>query len=377
MGFLNRDWVDFNFLGGGETRGDHLTPDALFRTDDILVYGNGEGLVERIDPGSTPSPIDDHIAPDRTFILPHGSITDNSLGGVIPARVNIFGQGIGASVLNVTSALQFDGNSDQITLDGFTLKGPGDDAAATNALEFVGSCSNSSFGTLMGLGIHNYYGSAIDFGAGKPFELLFGAIKVGKTDAGNVNGVLNVDSIGPSVVMNRVTMYPTATTSGVNSTGVYANHTGQFTLPSLNIGGTTGIGFDGVTGLPNNVGEINYEPSSQPGGTPAYAVGIESQTQIDAVRLTSGTVSYGVRFTGRSGEPSKLGGISSAATVTNSLVEVSGDPATAPTVAIESASVDNTTGLVLANEGVFCKGDLVRKKSVGVGYDGGTDDSKL
>jgi len=369
---LPADRVDV-FADGIDTNS--LSTDELLNEGDILVIGSTGNLIKRIDPANSTSPIADELAADRTFILPYGNVTDDTLSGPFPERVSIVGPAQGGSILNVSNTIDI--GSSRVYLDGFTLSGPGDNAAALDALD-IGGLDRGCIGYPRGLGIRDYYGRGL-FSSSAAFENTIGRIYFANVDAGDSAGVVDLQNFGPANHIVNITSYASSTTSGVNSTILNLNHTGELVVENLTIGGVAGVAVEGTAGLPNQIGTVNYEPTSQPGGTPAYALKLASGTSVEYINLFSSdsTVDYVAEFTDRAGAPTAFGTVGNkTATINNSLVNVSGDPGAIVEFDGSVGDVDNTTGNALT-WGVWCKGGLTKKRSTGTGYDGGTEDARI
>jgi len=351
---------------------DSVNTDDFQNAGDILMFGGSGSLIKRIDPSTSPSPIDDHLAADRTFLLPYGVVSDDTLSGPFPERVSIIGQSQGGTVLSVSNTLDI--GSSRIYLDGFQLRGPGDNAAALDAIKLDG-IDRSCIGYPRGIGISRYYGRGL-YSTGAVYETMFGRVQFNDVDAGDSAGVVDFQTMGPAVHFANITSYASATTSGKNSTILNLNHLGELTVDTLTIGGVAGVAVEGTTGLPNKVGTVNYEPTSQPGGTPDYALKLASGTSVDYINVRSGSVSYVAEYTARSGSSTDLSVGATSGTVVNSYLNVSGDPGTIVEYNGQASEVDNTTGAALTY-GAWCKGDLTKKRSTGTGYDGGSQDARI
>lgn len=104
MGFLNRNWVDFDFLGGGTTEADDLAPRHLTGSypGKIRAIAGGE-VVASYEPGSTSTPIQDAVdainANGKVGIIeaPEGTIA--SAGNVTGfGGIQLLGQGFSGGV---------------------------------------------------------------------------------------------------------------------------------------------------------------------------------------------------------------------------------------------------------------------------------------
>lgn len=388
---LQEDHADFQ---SGDARNiSKATVDEFENDTDILVIGPSGGLIHRVDPSTTTTPVQDALAEISassagTIHLPTGNTQDP---GPVDLRdfATIKGHGWGgddASILEITGG-------------GAGLRVPSESQVRFgNLLDFRlkngSGLGNGGIGMYLN-GTLRQFDVRLRFDDWeRPFvcdsasyENRFQRMHFQNCDAGNQNGLMDIQTSGPVNTIGMVTSYPTASHSSADSTTLYFDGSGADTewkvTDGMNLGGSSGT-IVWKQSLANLIVEapINWEPTDQQ-STPDRLIfdANDETTRFAGIRINNATADN-VYFC--NGGDSRLGRVTvdGDATLNGSIVYVNTDIGESivyegPVENSETwTEVDNQSGSQLSNP-VVTLHDVTKKVSTGAGYDGGTNDSQL
>lgn len=385
-------------IGGAKSIHDHssdpeggpmLNPDAIWNETNILVVGTSGQLIERRDPAESTTPVTDAItdldaAGGGEVYLPPGGTDDE---GPLPVadNVHIYGRGHGganASLVNITGG----GKSIHLPAgDGTKRHGSIKGVRLVNADGLGGQSGGDSIAMHLGDSVRGFdfdirfddWANQVIRSDATCFENTWERIYANNCDAGGQSSswLFDFDTFGPGNVFEQVIAYPTADVSGANSHILRLAHDQEADVRSLNVGGTAGWAVQ--TGGQVDFGPINYEPVNPP-TTPDRVIhaGGLSRSTFSTVTIQGVTVNNVYNLNGPPG--GTLGEVHlDNATVNGNRVYVNTDPTgTGIKYAGPVSDVNNDTGADLS-EPIITLGDVTKKFSTGVGYDGGSVDSQL
>lgn len=265
---------------------------------------------------------------------------------------------------------------------GFRLRGPGEGIASGPAIRFSPPTAmfNNHFLPLL---IGGWGAEAILHDSGKFFQNHFEHLVADDVDAGDKSAVFRFQKGGTMNTAEILGANPAPDRTGSNSTIISTGAPFNIHINHGFCGGSTGAiaNFqDDDSGL--IIDSFQYEPINQQ-STPFYLIssGGPGLLRVHDMTFAGGGSTKHVYQLGGGGASQKYLAAPQvkSLTITDTVVNISQDTAAGhDRVHYQGlvSDVKNDSGALLS-EPVICHGDITKKVSTGVGYDGGTNDAQL
>lgn len=344
---------------------------ALNNEGDVLLVGTSGQLIERFEPSSSSTPIQDvsttldnsgggtalwpgGVVKDPGPIRPRDGVRHKSLTGKNGAGATIWditGGGKGIHLSSTAGTVRYGG------FEGIRIRNADGLGNQTDGDSIAMHLEDSLRGFTLDVRFDDWANNCI-----KSTSPLFECdidLNANNCDAGGQSSpwIFDFDNIGPGNDIHKVISYPSAAISGANSRGLRLAAAQEIRTGPINLGGSTGWAVQ-ISG-PIVTGPINYEPTDTQ-STPDRVVhigGTPTGAEIGALTVQSTTVNN-VYNLNSGGAELPIPQIDNA-TINGDIVYVNVDTAESTTYQGNSGDVNNATGAGLT-ESVSCVGDFTQ-----------------
>jgi len=297
------DWIQLGRIGSGGSGGSSGTSlTELLLEGNVVAVARNLADLRTVSPADSDTPVQDALDilaanGGGQVRLPPGVVEET--GPIRPYEdTEIRGLGVEVTKVSITGqsvdGILFDRDSgtSRVVLDGFALNGPGGTADTGVAVHHANKDTQDlRVGRLVFWGWNNSV-YRVDEGVG-PFQCRHDQITVYGCDAGDRDGLFEFRSwYGPANWFGTIAAYPVADASGRNTT-VFFSRGGTQTVDYLTMGGSSGIAVDQTWDAVVEMGNVHWEPTTNPTNPPAIVrLRGHGTASVDSLKHVTGVADY-------------------------------------------------------------------------------------